>query len=240
MGINMGIREMEASNSPCRELRARLVKVHVDDTSGIEDLLEYDEVVDLDTARGAVGDWEAFLKRNRMNAETDAVYIDKLKKDADRDLLVPLAERVCTGWVPVGGLDGDALETVLSRSSEEDRLTGWDMLSFDEMNAMCADCPLSWDKGRGCIGAFGPDKSLLPGIAEKHGCPIVASVPASAAEGRVFTADDAEKLLAETGVLKDALPGEGKMAVHRYSGPVERLEAMARACVSGGCGFYFF
>ena len=240
MGINIGICETEAPSAPCRELRGNIVKVHLEDPSGFEEHMEYDVKVDLDTAKEAVGDWDAFIKRNRINPETDAVYMDKVKKDDDRALLEPLAQRVCTGWIVVEGLPEDVRGQVLERAGSEDRLTGWDMLSFDEMNEMCANCPLSWDKGRGCIGAFGPDNSLLPEIAGRHGCPIVASVPESAKTGKRFTPQDAEELLREVEVLREALPEEGKMMVRRYSGPVDRMEAVARISVSEGCGFFFF
>ena len=240
MGINIGICEMEAERAPCRELRGRIVKVHAEDTSGIEDLMEYDRVVPLEKAKEAVGDWDAFLKRNRINAETDAVYMDKVKKDGDREVLDPLAEDVCTGWIVMEGLSEEDRDRAISHAGPDDRLTAWDELSFDEMNEMCANCPLSWDKGRGCIGAFGPDNSLLPEIAGRHGCPIVASVPQSVREGKRFSPDEAEQLLKEVEVLRAALPEEGKMMVRRYSGPVDRMEAVAKISVSEGCGFFFF
>lgn len=240
MGINIGICEMEAPSAPCRELRANIVKVHLDDPTGYEQYMERDVKVDLETARQAVGDWDAFIKRNRINPDTDAIYIDKVKKEEDRAVLEPLSESVCTGWIATEGLPGDVKGEVISKASPEDRLTGWDMLSFDEMNEMCANCPLSWDKGRGCIGAFGPDNSLLPEIAGRHGCGIVASVPDAVKEGRRFTPEDAKELLREVEVLRAALPEEGKMMVRRYSGPVDRMEAVAKISVSEGCGFFFF
>lgn len=240
MGINIGICETEAPSAPCRELRANIVKVHLDDPTGYEQYMERDVKVDLETARQAVGDWEAFIKRNRINPDTDAIYIDKVKKEEDRAVLEPLSESVCTGWITTEDLPGDVKDEVISKASPEDRLTGWDMLSFDEMNEMCTNCPLSWDKGRGCIGAFGPDNSLLPEIAGRHGCGIVASVPDAVKEGRRFTSEDAKELLREVEVLRAALPEEGKMMVRRYSGPVDRMEAVAKISVSEGCGFFFF
>ena len=240
MGINIGICETEAPSAPCRELRANIVKVHLDDPTGYEQYMERDVKVDLETARQAVGDWDAFIKRNRINPDTDAIYMDKVKKEEDRAVLEPLSESVCTGWITTEGLPGDMKDEVISKASPEDRLTGWDMLSFDEMNEMCANCPLSWDKGRGCIGAFGPDNSLLPEIAGRHGCGIVASVPDAVKEGRRFTSEDAKELLREVEVLRAALPEEGKMMVRRYSGPVDRMEAVAKISVSEGCGFFFF
>ena len=238
MGINIGICEMEAPSAPCRELRSRIVRVYVGDAPEFRDYVSCNRVVPLDAARGAVGDWDAFLKRNRINAETDAVYMDKVKKDDDRSVLDPLATDVPTGWMDADGVPEDVVERAVAAGG--DVLTGWDMLTFEEMGEMCSGCPLSWDKGRGCIGAFGPDNSLLPEIAGRHGCPIVASVPEASKEGRRFSSDDAAELLREVAVLREALPQEGKAMVRRYSGPVDRMEAVARISQSEGCGFYFF
>lgn len=240
MGINIGICETEAPSAPCKDLRKSIVKAHLDDPAGFEQYMEYDVKVSLDAAKGAVGDWEAFLKRNRMNPEVDAVYMDKVKNDKDREVLEPLSERVCTGWIAMEGVPEDIRGKILAKAGDENILTGWDGLSFDEMNEMCANCPLSWDKGRGCIGTFGPDNSLLPEIAGRHGCPLVASVPDAAKSGKRFTSEDAEQLLKEAEILRSALPEEGKMMVRRYAGPVERLEAVAKISISEGCGFFFF
>jgi hypothetical protein len=240
MGINIGICEMEAKSASCREYRSKIVKVHVDDPSGFEDIVQYESLVDLETAKKAVGDWEAFLKRNRINEETDAVYMSKVKKEDDIKLLTPLAKDVCTGWILMEGLPADRAKAVLGKANKDDIITGWDQLEFDEMNELCSKCPLSWDKGRGCIGAFGPDTSKLPEIAEKYGCPITASAPASAKEQKVYSSKDAEALLKEVEILKDALPKEGKVYVNRYKGPVERMEAVAKISVAEGCGWFFF
>ena len=240
MGISIGICETEAKSAPCRELKLKTVRVHVLDETGLEDLVIRDEIVSLDEAKKAVGDWDAFLKRNRINEETDAVYMDKVKKDSDIEILKPLAKDVSTGWVELEGLSEADRKKVMDKADPDNIVTAWDMVSFDDMNEMCANCPLSWDKGRGCIGTFGPGNSALPEIASRHGCPIVASVPEAAESGKVFPASDAEALLAEAEKLKAALPEEGKMAVHRYSGPVERLEAVAKICAAEGCGFFFF
>jgi len=240
MGISIGICETEAKSALCRELRMNVVRVRVDNVSGMENLAGYDDIVSLDDAKSLVGDWEAFLKRNRINAETDAVYMDKLKNDDDIKLLKPKSVRTSTGWIDMEKVSGSDKEKVLAASKKENRLTGWDMLSFDEMNEMCQKCELSWDKGRGCIGSFGPNESLLPGIAEKRGCKITASVPEGAKSGRIYTPEDAKVLLKEIEILTKALPEEGKMMVKRYSGPVERMNAVANISVKEGCGFYFF
>lgn len=238
MGINIGINEIEAPSAPCRELRSRVVRVHMADVSGFEDAAVYDELVPYERASEVFPDMDSLMKRNRLNEEADAIYLEKIKKQEDLDLLKPLAQRRCTGWVVMDRVPEDMREEAKDRA--DDMVTGWDCLDFDEMNGMCGSCPLSWDKGRGCIGAFGPDNSLLPEIAGRHGCPIVASVPEAVAEGRRFTSGDADELLREVAVLREALPAEGKMMVRRYSGPVDRMEAVARISKEEGCGFYFF
>lgn len=230
--------ESEAPSAPCKDLRSKVVKVHMKDVEPFADYAEYDEFVPYEKAKAAVGDWDAFVKRNRLNEDADAVYIEKVKKSEDLETLKPLAERVCTGWIVMENVPEDRKDAVLKAS--DDKVTGWDLLDFDEMNEMCGSCPLSWDKGRGCIGAFGPDNSLLPEIAGRHGCPIVASVPQAVAEGRRFTSEDAKQLLKEVEILRQALPEEGKMMVRRYSGPVDRMEAVARISEKEGCGFFFF
>jgi len=240
MGINIGICEMEAQNAACKDLRSNIIRVHIDSENGFEDIVQYEEVVDLATAKKAVGDWAAFIKRNRINEETDAVYMTKVKKDEDIALLQPLAKKVCTGWIPMEGIPEARKKAILEIASKDDIITGWDQLEFDEMNEICAKCPLSWDKGRGCIGAFGPDNSKLPEIAEKYGCPITASAPESAKAHKIFSPEDAKSLLKEIEVLRDALPKEGKVFVNRYGGPVDRMEAVAKISVAEGCGWYFF
>lgn len=238
MGINIGIMEMEAPSAPCKALRAEVVKVHMADVAGFEEAAVYDEFVPYDKAKELFPDWDAFVKRNRLNEEADAVYMEKIKKDEDAKALGPYVQRVCTGWVVVKDLPEDRRQAAIDAS--DDRVTGWDCLDFDAMNEMCGSCPLSWDKGRGCIGAFGPDNSLLPEIAGRHGCPLVASVPEAAREGRRFTSADAEELLREVSVLREALPAEGKMMVRRYTGPLDRMEAVAAISKKEGCGFFFF
>ena len=108
------------------------------------------------------------------------------------------------------------------------------------MNEMCSKCALSWDKGRGCMGSFGPETSQLPAIAQKYGCPIIGAVFENAKEMKRLSPEDAKAVLNEVEILKPALVEEGKMAVHRYSGPLERIEAVAKVSVEQNCGFYFF
>ena len=240
MGINIAICELEAENALCRSMKTNPKKILVDDITGFEDVSAFEMTVSIETAKKLFPDWEEFLKRNRIPEDIDAIYMDKVKKDDDIAILKPKSKKVLTGWVSVDDLDEACLKKAVSISKKENRLTEWDMISFDEMNETCSSCTLSWDKGRGCIGAFGPEDSLLPGIAAKYNCKIVASVPESAAKKRIFTPNEASELIKEIWTLTDALPVEGKMFVRRYSGSLERMMAVANISVREKCGFFFF
>lgn len=240
MGISIAICEKDAPSAPCAKPKKEIRKLLVSDCKQFGDAAEYDEIVPLDVARSLFPDYEAFMKRNRINEETDVIYMEKIKKDDDRAVLTPKAERRYTGWVDASKLDAAGMEKALALSLPENRITAWDQVDFDEANAICAACPLSWDKGRGCIGAYGPDTSELPAIAARHGCVIVASAPEGAASGRIYTPEEAKKMAEEVKTLNEVLPSEGKNAVRRYSGPVERLGLVADISVREGCGFYFF
>lgn len=240
MGINIGICELEAQRASCRELKTDIHRVKLDDVSGFEDIVEFDETVSLDKAKEMFQDWDAFMKRNRLNKECELIYLDKIKDDDNLNTLKTVCQRVCTGWVSLKDMTDERKKAAISASKPENRITGWDLIEFDQMNLICSECPLSWDKGRGCIGAFGPDNSLLPEIASRHNCKIVASAPQSAKEHVIYSPKDAEDLLAETEKLTGILPEEGKMMVRRYSGPLERMAAVARVSIDEDCGFYFF
>ena len=240
MGINIGICELEAENAKCRPYKTDIVKVLLKDIKGFEDVAEVDEYVTLEDARSLFPDYDSFIKRNRINEEADAIYIEKVKNRDDLNILMPKVQRRFTNWVKMDRLDDDRKRKALECSDPDDRVTGWDMVDFDSMNEMCATCPLSWDKGRGCIGAFGPDNSLLPQVAEKKGCRIIASALDNAKSQKRFSAEEAKELLKEVEILKAALPEEGKLYVRRYSGPLERLEALANVSVKENCGFLFF
>ncbi|MBQ7700944.1 MAG: hypothetical protein IJT54_00920 [Candidatus Methanomethylophilaceae archaeon] len=240
MGINIGVCELEAENAKCRPYKTDIVKVHLNDLKGFEDVAEVDEYVTLEDAKALFPDYGAFVKRNRINEEADAIYIEKVKNSDDMTVLKPKIQRRFTNWVKMDKLDDDRKKKALEISNPDDRVTGWDMVDFDSMNEMCASCPLSWDKGRGCIGAFGPDNSLLPQVAEKRGCKIIASAVESSKAQRRFSAEDAKELLKEVEILRAALPEEGKLYVRRYSGPLDRLEAVANVSIKENCGFIFF
>jgi hypothetical protein len=239
MGINIALCETEAEKAPCREMKLNVLKAKVDGKE-FEKYMDFDEKVSLEDAKKVFPDFEAFLKRNRINPETDAVYMDKVKKDDDKAALQKYAVKTPTGWVDLTKMDAATKKKAIEASSKDNRVTEWDNLEFDEMNAMCAKCPLSWDKGRGCMGTFGPDTTKLPEIAQKYGCPIIGAVFENAKSMKKLTPEDAKKVLKEVEVLRPALEKEGKMAVHRYSGPLDRVEAAAKVSAEFGCGFYFF
>lgn len=236
----MAICELDSDVSLCKKAKLTIVRVHLDSLEGLKEYAEYDLVIPTETAKEILGgSWEQFLKRNRLDGEQDLIYLEKVKKESDREALLPRAKKLYTGWFVMEDLPPKVADEVLSRKGDEDTLTGWDMLSFDEMNSTCASCRLSWDKGRGCIGTFGPDSSLLPEIAEKYGCGIVASVPEVAKNGGKLSSEDARMLLEEIFVLREKLPMEGKIMVRRYGGVLDRLEKMAEVCSNFGTRFYF-
>ncbi len=236
----MAIRELDSDNSLCKNAKMTIIMVHLDSIGGLEEYAEYDLVIPVEIVKEVFGDsWEQFLKRNRLNDEQELVYLEKVKRKADREALIPRAEKRYTGWLIMKDLPPEVREEVISRKGNEDVLTEWDMLSFDEMNETCASCPLSWDKGRGCIGTFGPGNSLLPDMAKRHSCDIIAGAPEAVAEGSVFSPEDARRLLDEVELLREKLPEEGKMMVRRYSGVLERLERLAQVCSKHETRFYF-
>ena len=240
MGINIAICELEAENAKCREYKTKVVKVMLKDLSGFEDAADFNEIVPIKDAKALFPDFEAFLKRNRLNDDIEAVYMEKVKNDNDRAILLPKVQKKYTGWVSVENLDGDRRKKALELADKDDTVTGWNMIGFEGMNEICASCPLSWDKGRGCMGAFGPDNSGLPDIAAKKGCSIIASVPECAKVQKRLTPEDASVLLKEVAAIREILPEEGKMAVRRYTGPLDRMEAVANISVREKCGFFFF
>jgi len=240
MGVSIAICELDSDSALCKIGKTALLKVNLKDVAGFEDIAEFDLIVPLDQARAAMGaEWDAFLKKNRLDPEMETLFLDKVKQEADKQKLLPLAKKQFTGWIAVDKVPADRMAVLMDKSGKDDRLTGWDMLSFDDMAATCAKCPLSWDEGRGCMGTFGPENSALPGIAQKNNCVIVASVPASVENKKLFTVEDAAKLLEEIKVLRVKLPDEGKMMLRRYSGVLDRLEKMGNVCVTYKTRFYF-
>ncbi|MCL2711982.1 MAG: hypothetical protein FWD37_01740 [Methanomassiliicoccaceae archaeon] len=241
MGINIAINETQCANALCGKFKKNILSVLVDDPLKYGDAAEYEIFIPIEDALSHFSDKEDFIKRNKIREETTILYLDRLKDDNDRKLLEKVVERTYTGWVNVSKVNDDMKDELLSSSSTSEGVqTEWDMFSFEEMGDICGRCKLSWDKGRGCVGSFGPDNGNLPEIASKAGCKMTASVPDGVSSKRVYTKEDALLLLNEIPILRNALEKESKLAVRRYSGTVERLEAVAKISIEEGCGFRFF
>jgi hypothetical protein len=224
----------------CKVNKTTFVKVYLGNVSGYEEYAEADLVISGPEAKAVIDkDWEAFCKRNRVDPNAEVIYVAKIKNEVDKAKLSPFAKKNYTGWVFVDKVPADIARKIIDKSSPDDRLTGWDMVSFEEMGETCKKCGLSWDDGRGCIGTFGPENSLLPGIASKLGLPIIANAVESSKAKKVFSADDAKELIKEVAVLREKLPAEGKAIVHRYSGVLDRLEKMANIAIKYRTKFYF-
>ncbi|MDR0778263.1 MAG: hypothetical protein LBE48_02330 [Methanomassiliicoccaceae archaeon] len=240
MGISVAIYETECKSALCRSNKENVLRVLVKDPSKYGDAAEYERFLPIEDALKVFPDKDGFMKRNKIKEDVCTIYLDRLKDKEDRAALEKVTERTYTGWIEISKLTDNVGKGLITVSAPYDRQTEWDMLSFEEMNSVCAECKLSWDKGRGCIGSFGPDNSALPEIALKHGCKVTGSIPAGVAASRKYTKNDASELLKEIPILRNALETEGKLALKRYTGPVDRLEAVALISIEEGCGFRFF
>lgn len=240
MGVSIAICELDTDASTCKNAKTSILKVNLKDVTGFESCAEFDLMISIAEAKTAFGsEFEAFAKRNRVDAEAENIYLDKVKNDADKQKLAPLAKKQYTGWIAVDNASAETRQKLLDLADPDNRLTKWDMLSFDEMGEACKKCEVSWDEGRGCIGTFGPDNSALPEIAAKYGCNIIASVPNAVKNKTLFTKEDAVRMLEEIKVLREKLPLESKMMVRRYSGVLDRLEKVANISIKYGTKFYF-
>jgi hypothetical protein len=240
MGISMAICELDSDRSSCKAAKLKILKVNLKNVAGYESCAEFDLIVPMEEAKKLfASDLEGFLKRNRFDGEAETIYMEKVKNDNDRAKLLPVAKKNYTGWIVMDKADVATRQKVLDLADPDERMTEWEMLSFEEMGATCKKCELSWDEGRGCIGTFGPETSGLPDIARKNGLTIVASVPDAVKNKTKFKVEEAKLLLEEVKVLREKLPDEGKMAVRRYSGVLDRLEKTANLSLKYGVRFYF-
>ncbi|QLH74223.1 MAG: hypothetical protein HPY73_01350 [Methanomassiliicoccales archaeon] len=220
--------------------KTSVLKVNIKSVEGYESCAEFDMIVPVEEAKKIIGeDWEGFLKRNRIDPDVETIYIEKVKNEMDRAKLLPAAKKQYTGWVVMEKADPEQQKKLMDLADPDERLTKWDMLSFDEMGETCKKCELSWDEGRGCIGTFGPENSGLPDIARKYGMTIIASIPEAVKNKTKFKVEDAQRLLEEVRVIREKLPSEGKMAVRRYSGVLQRLEKVAYMSLKYKVRFYF-
>lgn len=240
MGISIAICELDSDESLCKEGKLSILKARLDNVSGYEACADYDEVVSAADAEKAMGgDWDAFLKRNRLDAEKESFLLGKIKNEEDAAKLRGVASKEYSGWIDLSCLSPEQAKAVKNKAGEDNLMSQWNTIPLDETNAICGKCVMSWDKGRGCLGNFGPENSQLPEIAAKHNCAIVASVPELAKSGKKLTPEEAKQLSAECKVLREKLPEEGKSPARRYGGVVDRLEIVADLCASKGVRLYF-
>ncbi len=240
MGISIAICELDSDESLCKEGKLSILKARLDDVSGYEACADYDEVVSAADAKKAMGgDWDAFLKRNRLDAEKESFLLGKIKNEEDAAKLRGVASKEYSGWIDLSCLSPEQAKAVKNKAGEDNLMSQWNTIPLDETNAICGKCVMSWDKGRGCLGNFGPENSQLPEIAAKHNCTIVASVPELAKSGKKLTPEEAKQLSTECKVLREKLPEEGKSPARRYGGVVDRLEIVADLCASKGVRLYF-
>ncbi|MEM3059412.1 MAG: hypothetical protein QXN93_04950 [Methanomassiliicoccales archaeon] len=240
MGMSIAISELDSNEALCRKMKNTIIKVYLPSIKGFENYADYDEVVDVETAKRIFGnDWNAFAKRNRIAEETGEIYLSKIRNADDSSRLHQSVVKRYTGWIEVAKIPENMRESVLAQASPDNKITEWDMLGFDELNETCSKCPLSWDSGRGCIGTFGPDNSALPDIARKYNCSIIADVPKYAKEGRKLGKEEIIRLLDEISILREKLVAEGKMAVRRYAGVLDRLEAAGKTALRYNTRMYF-
>ncbi len=240
MGISMAICELDCDESLCKKPKLNVLKARVDSVQGLEAAADYDEVVRTADAKSVFqADFDAFAKRNRIDPDAEIFLMTKVKKEEDATRLKPVAQKVYTGWLVLSKLPKGQAEEIVKRAGEDNLMTEWNTIPLEETNAICGRCAMSWDKGRGCIGSFGPENSQLPEIAKKYSCRIVSQIPELAKSRAILSATDAKALAEECKVLREKLPAEGKAPARRYGGVVDRLEAMANLCAQHGVRFYF-
>jgi len=242
MGLNMAITELESEKALCRTKKMMIAKVYLPNPGQWEPLVETDRIIDLRAAEAKMGKpkLEELLKKYRLKPEGDTIHLEKIKDGADQKVLAPFTKDVKTGWILMEKVPEAKKNAVVAAARKEDAITEWDLVEFEDMYATCAKCGLSWDNKKGCVGNFGPSGSPVPELAKKYGLAFLPKVDEYASQKRVFTPQDAKKLLEEVKVLREKAPGESKMIARRIEGTLNRLEAMAKCAVDCGVGFYFF
>ncbi|TRO49209.1 hypothetical protein E2P63_09110 [Candidatus Bathyarchaeota archaeon] len=243
MGLNMAITELESDKALCKKKKMMLAKVYVDDISKWGSMVEVDRVVDVSKASKKLGraKVDELLKKNRIEEPEDGkVFLEKIKDDSEKKLLMPFVEDVKTNWILMEKVPGAKKNEVLAAANKQNSVTEWDLVEFDDMYATCAKCGLSWDNKKGCVGNFGPSTSPVPDLAKKYGLTMLSKVNEYGEEKKVLTSKDAQQLLSEVKVLREKVPAEGKMMVRRIEGTLNRLEALAKCSKEYEVDFYFF
>ena len=115
MGVSIAICEVDSDSALCKIGKTTLLKVNLKDVSGFEDLAEFDLVVPISQAKLLLGaDWEAFLKRNRLDPEMETLYLEKVKNEADRQLLTAESQKLYTGWISLDKVPAERKAALIS------------------------------------------------------------------------------------------------------------------------------
>src|SRR5512136_2595720 len=101
MGLNMAIMELESDKSLCKNKKLSVVKVFLDDPGRWEKYVEVDRIVDLKAASDKMGreKVDALLKKARLKPEGDELFLEKVKDEDDRKVLMPFVKEVKTKWI---------------------------------------------------------------------------------------------------------------------------------------------
>ena len=221
MGISMAICELDTKDSLCKDGKSSILKARLDNIKGLETCADYDEVVKTSDAKNVIGaGWEQFSKKYRIDSEKESFLLEKIKDQNDAAKLRPVSQKIYSGWIVLSKAPKESVDDIVKRAGPDNLLLQWDTVPLDETNKICERCSMSWDKGRGCIGAFGPDNSQLPAIAAKYNCKLIAKIPELAKTQEKLSPNDAKELIEECNILKEKLPLEGKAPAHRYGGVV--------------------
>ncbi|UCE80522.1 MAG: hypothetical protein JSV94_05025, partial [Methanobacteriota archaeon] len=189
MGLNMAITELESAKSLCRDKKMTMAKAFVSDPDKWGDLVEVDRVADLKRARGRLGSEkvDGLLKRSRVKVEGDDLYLEKIKDPADQKILEPFVNEIKTNWIVINKVPESRKDEILQAAVDEDSVTEWDLLEFDEMYETCGRCGLSWDNKKGCVGNFGPSTSPVPELAKKFKLNLLSKVEDLASKKKILT-----------------------------------------------------
>lgn len=236
----MFIKELESDKALCREMKNTTAQVNLKDNGRFSKYCLRNYFVDLGAAAQKLGDAKIkeIKKRNGVRG-TGEIKAEKITDKSDLETLKPFTREEVTTWVDLLAQPKNVVDEIMSSGLVSDTMNSWDMLSFEQMGEICGKCPLSWDKGRGCVATLMPGDSPLPEIARKAGIQFIAEIPRYAEEKTVFDGSKAKELLADIPKLRAAVEKEGKQMANRLKGVIERLESAAKVCAEHNVKFYF-
>lgn len=236
----MFIKELESDKALCRDKKNTNAQANLKDISKFSKYCERNYYIDLAKAEAKLGKEKLTeIKRRNKVRGTGEIKAEKIKDSKDLEALKPFMREEITTWVNLIQQPKNVQDEIMASGLVSDIMNGWDVLSFEEMGAICGKCVLSWDKGRGCVATLMPSDNPMPEIARKNGLNFIANIPKYAEEKTVFDGAKAKDILSEIEKLRPAVEKEGRGMAHRLSGVIERLESMSKACAENNVKFYF-